>query len=109
MSEQPLLDAMTKLARHWRYPSGDFRYTLNELADTMRVVIKGATDVDIYGDEDDDPEGPHPLPLERHKVVFTQPITDHNTQAVCACGHVMDSYGSTVAQRSATTSDARRS
>lgn len=97
-AERPLLDAIVELANHWRYPSGgDFRYSLPELAQTLRELVVATTGVDAFDGSIWDPKGPKRQ--TRHEVVFQQVISDANTQAVCACGHVFDSFASTVATR----------
>lgn len=97
MSDRPnLLAEVTELAWHWRYPSGDFRYALPELAQSLREVIFRCTKRDPWEESEWKPRGPDRL---AHAIVFTQATSSENTQAVCSCGHVMDSYGSTVAQR----------
>lgn len=91
-----LFDEIAGLANHWHHPSGDFRYDLRELAQTLRGVLKRLSGVDVLESELWNPRGAEPIP---HQVAFTQAITSENTQWVCGCGHVGDSYGSTVATR----------
>jgi hypothetical protein len=91
-----LFDEIAGIANHWAHPSGDFRYDLRELAQTLRQSLKRLTGVDVLESELWNPRGAEPI---AHHVAYTQAITDHNTQWVCACGHVGDSYASTVATR----------
>lgn len=91
-----LLDGIIEIAQHWHNPSGDFRYDLRELAQVLRELIHRTVKIDVFDNPDWKPRGADP---RSHGVVFTQTITDQNTQVVCACGHVTDSFGSTVAAR----------
>lgn len=98
-TDQPgirLFDAVAELAHHWRYPTGDFRYNLPEMAQVLRQMLNRVADVDVFDSAQWNPRGAEPI---AHHVAFVQPIATQSSQWVCTCGHVDDSFGFTVAER----------